>query len=58
MAEIFENYLELMPEWANKSLEEDVVEAVKEYEGYQQNRNTKSHFVKLTKRKANLRINE
>ena len=30
MAEIFENYSELMPEWENESLEEDLVKVVNE----------------------------
>ena len=41
MAEIFENYSELMPEWANESVEEDIVNAVDEYEAQQNTENTK-----------------
>ena len=46
MAEIFENYSELMPEWANESLEEDRVKAVDENEGQQNKRKHKKEKVK------------
>ena len=35
MAEIFESYSESMPEWANKSLKEELVKDVDESEGEQ-----------------------
>lgn len=42
MAEIFENCLKLMPEWANESLEKDLENAVDEYESHQNTENRKA----------------
>lgn len=47
MAEIFEKYSQLMPEWANESLEEELVKAVDEYEAEQKKENRKSRFVRV-----------
>ena len=46
MAEIFENCSELTPEWANESLEEDLVKAVNEYEGQQKKEKHKKTLYK------------
>ena len=44
MAEIFENYSELTPEWATECLEEDRVKAVDENEGQQNKRKHKKPY--------------
>jgi hypothetical protein len=35
LAEIFENPIEFMPDWANKNIEDDLVKAVDKYEEQQ-----------------------
>ena len=45
MAEIIENYSELMPEWANESLEENLDEVVDEFDGQQKQENTQRRFM-------------
>ena len=42
MAEIFENSIEFMPNWANENIEDDLVKAVDEYEEQQKIQKTKS----------------
>ena len=56
MTEIFENYSELMPKWANKGHEEDLGKAVNEYEGQQINENTKRrmNYLGRNKKKCDL----
>ena len=42
MAEMFENSIEFMPNWANENIEDDLVKAVDEYEEQQKIQKTKS----------------
>ena len=48
MAEIFQNYSKLMPEWANESLEEELVKAADEYEAEQKIKHKKPPCSRVT----------
>ena len=47
MAEIFENTIEFMPDWANENIEDDLVKAVDKYEEQQKIKKTKSRFANV-----------
>ncbi len=51
MAEILENFMGFMPEWANRNIEEHRVEAVDEYEEQIKHRNDFNRFANTKNRK-------
>ena len=48
MAELFENLREFIPDWANKHLEEDLIEVVDVFE---QQQRKKTHFLSPVRHK-------